>query len=167
MRLTAQEEYGLRCLFHLAEVAPSDSVTIADIAERESLTTANVAKLMRLLREAGFVTSIRGQKGGYRLANRPDRILLSDVLEALGKRLYSPCFCEQHSGHSGECVHVDDCSIRALWSGLDRLVHAFLSKRTLSDLAGTERTLSRRIHRDMPGLLRLTRPSGRPALPSA
>lgn len=167
MRLTAQEEYGLRCLFHLAEASPSDSVTITDIARRESLTTANVAKLMRILREAGFVRSIRGQNGGYRLADRPDRIRLSDVLEALGKRLYSPCFCDQHSGHSSECAHAADCSIRALWSGLDRLVHAFLSKRTLSDLACTERTMSRRIHRDIPELLRLTRSGRRSSLPSA
>lgn len=167
MKLTAQEEYGLRCLFHLAEASPEDSVTIADIAERESLTTANVAKLMRLLREAGFVRSIRGQSGGYRLANRPDRIRLSDVLEALGRRLYSPCFCEQHSGHGPECAHAADCSIRALWSGLDRLVHAFLSKRTLAELACKERTMNRRIRRDMPKLLGLTKPGGRPSSPSA
>lgn len=159
MRLTAQDDYGLRCLSHLVRAGPSASVTIADIAEHESLSTANVAKLMRRLRQAGLVTSIRGQKGGYRLTRRPQDIRLSDVLEALGERLYSPCVCERYSGHSTECVHVSDCAVRALWSGLDRLAQTFLSLRTLSDLDCTERAMTRRINRNMPELLKLARPS--------
>ena len=165
MRLTAQDDYGLRCLAHLVRAGPSGCVTIADIAEHESLSTANVAKLMRRLRQAGLVTSTRGQKGGYRLARRPQDVRLSDVLEALGERLYSPCVCERYSGHNTECVHVADCAIRAVWSGLDRLAQTFLSFRTLSDLDCTERAMTRRINQNMPELLKLARPSsaGRPA----
>lgn len=158
MRLTAQDDYGFRCLAHLARVGPSGSVTIAEIAERESLSTANVARLMRHLRRAGLVTSIRGQNGGYRLTRRADEVRLSDVLEALGERLYSPCVCERYSGLSSECVHTSNCAIRAVWSGLDRLIHTFLSFRTLSDLQCSERTLARRIDRDMPELVRLAKP---------
>ena len=159
MRLTAQDDYGLRCLSHLARAGLSGSVTIAYIAEHESLSTANVAKLMRQLRQAGLVTSIRGQKGGYRLARRPEDVRLSDVLEALGERLYSPCVCDRYSGHSTECVHVADCPIRAVWSGLDRLAQAFLSFTTLSDLQCTERAMTRRINQNMPELLELVRPN--------
>ena len=154
MRLTAQDDYGLRCLSHLAQAGPSGSVTIAEIAAQESLSTAHVAKLMRQLRQAGLVTSIRGQKGGYRLTRRPQDLSLSDVLEAMGERLYSPCVCERFSGQGTECVHAGDCSIRAVWSGIDRLIQAHLSLRTLSDLGRSERALTRRINRDQPELAR-------------
>ena len=169
MRLTAQDDYGFRCLAHLVRAGPSGCVTIAEIADHEFLSMANVAKLMRKLRQAGLVTSIRGQKGGYRLARRPQDVRLSDVFEALGERLYSPCVCERYSGHNTECVHVDDCAIRAVWSGLDRLAQTFLSFRTLSDLDCTERTMTRRINRSMPELLKLARPgsAGGPAKSSS
>ena len=157
MRLTAQDDYGFRCLSHLARAGPSGSVTIADIAEHESLSTANVAKLMRQLRQAGLVMSIRGQKGGYQLTRPPEEVRLSDVVEALGERLYTPCVCKRYSGQRTECVHAEDCAIRAVWSGLDRLVQAFLSFRTLSDLECTERAMTRRIKRDTPELVRLAR----------
>ena len=157
MRLTSQDDYGLRCLSHLAQAGPTGSVTIAEIAEHESLSTAHVAKLMRQLRQAGLVTSIRGQKGGYRLTRQPEEVLLSDVFDALGERLYSPCVCERYSGQRRECVHAADCAIRAVWSGLDRLILAFLSFRTLSDLDCTERAMTRRINHHIPELVKLAK----------
>jgi Rrf2 family protein len=143
----------------LAKAGPSGAVTIAAIAAQESLSTANVAKIMRRLRQAGLVTSIRGQSGGYRLTRRPENVSLSDVFEALGERLYAPCVCERYSGQSTECVHTEDCAIRAVWSGVDRLIQAHLSLRTLSDLGRTERAMTRRINQDMPELIRFAKRS--------
>jgi len=154
MRLSAQEEYGLRCLIHLAEATRSGSLTISEIAERESLTTAHAAKVMRLLRKAGLVQSVRGQHGGYRLSRRPEELRLSELLEALDEPLHT-CACERYSGREAECVHAGDCSIRSLWLGADRLFHEFFSTWTLADLSCTERTMTRRINRQLtrlPGL---------------
>jgi Rrf2 family protein len=145
MRLSAQDEYGLRCLSQMVRAEPGSSVRISEIAEREGLSTAQVAKFMRLLREAGLVTSVRGQQGGYRLARRADEIRLSEVVEMTGERLFSAAFCDRHAGCGSRCVHLDDCSIRALWSALDRVVLTFLDGRKLSDLRCSERNLKRRI----------------------
>jgi DNA-binding IscR family transcriptional regulator len=56
MRLTAQEEYGLRCLLQVAKQAEG-ATTTPEIAEREGLSHAHVHKLMRLLRRGGLVKS--------------------------------------------------------------------------------------------------------------
>jgi Rrf2 family protein len=64
MRFSTQEEYGLRCLLQLARRGASASMSIAEIAQAEGLSQANTAKLMRMLRLAGFVASVRGQEGG-------------------------------------------------------------------------------------------------------
>lgn len=104
---------------------------------------------MRLLRQARLVESIRGTKGGYRLASPAKEVLLSDIMEALGERFHSPCVCERYSGQNEECVHLEDCSIRAVWVGVDRLVHGFLSRSTLADLVCSERVMNRRVKQNL------------------
>ena len=140
MRFTAQEEYGLRCMLQLARraPAPSDSVSMAEIAEAESLTAPYVAKLMRTLRQAGLVDATRGQKGGYRLSRPANEISVGEVLVALGGRLYTPEFCARHPGNEAACVHSTDCTIRALWGKVDGLVHSVLDRTMLSDLAASD-----------------------------
>ena len=49
MKLTAQEEYGLRCLLRVAEAGEGESLTIPEIGRAEALSIAYVAKLMRIL----------------------------------------------------------------------------------------------------------------------
>ncbi len=133
MRLSAQEEYGLRCLVQLAKAAP-DSVTIAEVAAAEGLSEPYTAKLMRILRQAELVTSIRGKKGGYLLAAPPEELSVGRALQALGGNLYSQEFCERYPGDGEACVHLGDCSVRALWGGLELLVQSVLEGCTLADL---------------------------------
>jgi Rrf2 family protein len=137
MKLTAQEEYGLRCLVQLAS-APEATGTIHEIARREGLTPAYVAKLLGVLRRAGLVSATRGHKGGYALARPAAAIDLSEAIIALGGRLYSKQFCPTHSGGGGRCAHDGNCSIRPVLVGLDRLVHDALSKVTLKSLVRSE-----------------------------
>ncbi|MCA1637705.1 MAG: Rrf2 family transcriptional regulator, partial [Acidobacteria bacterium] len=55
MKISAQEEYGLRCLVQLATLEENESLTLPQIAEREGISQANAGKLMWLLSKAGFV----------------------------------------------------------------------------------------------------------------
>ena len=50
MKLSSQEEYGLRCLLQLARAGVGASLTIAEMSEREGISAPNVAKIMRILR---------------------------------------------------------------------------------------------------------------------
>jgi Rrf2 family protein len=140
MKLTAQEEYGLRCLLQIAR-EPAGFSTIHEIASREGLTSSYVAKLLRLMRKAGFVTSLRGRKGGFRLSQSAGTIPVSTVLGILGGRLYSATFCRSYKGHKRTCVHDMDCSIRSLWAAIDSLVEDTMSKVMLADLFCTERQM--------------------------
>lgn len=141
MKLTSQEEYGLRCLVRLAH-QPDGFGTIQEIARAEDLTPAYVAKLMGVLRRAGLVHASRGHNGGYALARPAETIDLSEVLVALGGRLYSSEFCPSHAGLSaasgGSCTHNSNCSIRPVLVGLDRLVHDALVRITLRSLVRSE-----------------------------
>ena len=134
MKLTSQEEYGLRCLLRVGRAAPGESLTIPELSRAEGISEPNVAKMMRVLRRGGFVTSTRGQSGGYALSRPAGEIMVGQVLATLGGRLYEPAFCEGHSGLELSCTHMPDCSIRSVWRMVQRAVDQVLGKITLKDL---------------------------------
>jgi Rrf2 family protein len=142
MKLSSQEEYGLRCLLQVARHDPEGSVTIPEIARREGLSIPHVAKVMRSLRRGGFVKSVRGQAGGYKLARTPDQINIGEVLAWLGGRLFEPSFCSMHAGMAQLCTHSVGCSIRSLWQSVQHVVDQMLGKVTLLDLLGGERQVN-------------------------
>ena len=134
MKLSSQEEYGLRCLLRVATLSVPGHLTINEISEDEGLSASYVAKLMRLLRQRGFVRSVRGQVGGYALAQPAEKIIVGEVLAALGGRLFDPGFCSEHAGLEASCKKLRECSIRTLWRTVQVLVDQVLSKVTLADL---------------------------------
>ena len=97
MKISAQEEYGLRCLVQLACLEDGESLTLPQIAEREGISTANAGKLMWLLNKAGFVHSTRGTKGGYFLARPAADIRLSEIIRVLDQDVLTK-HCENYTG---------------------------------------------------------------------
>lgn len=150
MRVTSQEEYGLRCMMQMAGSGPDQTVSVHEIAAREGLSDAYVAKLMNLLREAGLVDSVRGRSGGYYITHPAESVSLSAIMRALGGRLFQPEYCERFPGEESECVHLGDCSIRSLWGTVEGVVEEVLSRTTLADLLKSEQ----RVKRDLLGMHR-------------
>lgn len=138
MKLSTQEEYGLRCLLRVGSAAPEGSLTIPELAKAEGMSEANVAKMMRVLRKGGFVKSTRGQSGGYALARNPSEIAVGHVLAALGGRIYDASFCGTHTGVSVSCAHDSDCSIRLVWKTIQSAVDDVLARLSLKDLLRSE-----------------------------
>ncbi len=149
MKITAQEEYGLRCLLQLAQADPETGSTVREIASREGISSAYVEKLFRLMAKAGLTHSTRGVHGGYRLNRRPQEIRLRDVVQALGSVPTTEEICDRHPGNRVSCIHIDDCCIRSAWATLTHAIDSFMGKVFLSDLVGPEaavrRTLQQRI----------------------
>ncbi len=138
MKLSSQEEYGLRCLLQLARAGEGAALTIAELSEREGISAPNVAKIMRILRRAGLVRSTRGKSGGYHLSRPAKDVRALDVLASLGGRLFDPGFCDRHAGVETHCLNTRDCSIRPVLRGLQDAVDQVLGELTLASLLGTE-----------------------------
>lgn len=141
MKLTAHEEFGFRCLLQIARRGAGESLTIPEISRAEGISAAHAAKLLRELRRAGFVRSVRGKVGGYSLARPANQIVVGDVLGALGGRLFEADFCESHAGQAKICSHSGDCSIRALWRTVQLALDQVLGHITLQDLLRTEKDM--------------------------
>ena len=138
MKMSSQEEYGLRCLLRLGQQPPGSSLTIAELSKSEGISSPNVAKMMRVLRKAGLVTSTRGKDGGYALARPAEQIKVGEALAVLGGRLFDSAFCDTHSGSTGLCANMGDCSIRSVWRLLQDAIDGVLGRMTLKDLVRSE-----------------------------
>jgi Rrf2 family transcriptional regulator, iron-sulfur cluster assembly transcription factor len=162
MKLGANEEYGLRCLVRLAYANQSSageggSLTIPEISHAEGVSPAYAAKILRILRKGGFVKAARGKEGGYTLARAPEAIVIGDVMDVLGGRLFESTFCESHAGQAAICTRSVDCSVRSLWRAVQVAVDRVLSQATLRDLLQNEEEMNSWV-RTIPGAsgLRLT-----------
>ena len=142
MKITAQEEYGVRILIRIARCADEKSgLSIPQISEAEGLTPHYVAKLTRQLRLGGFINSTPGQKGGYILSKPSSEININLVLKTLGGALFDTEFCATHMGALNLCTNSVDCSARSLWKIIQFTVDQVLDKMTLADLCGKEKSV--------------------------
>src|SRR6516225_357794 len=134
MKLSANEEYGLRCLVRLGYTGEGGSLTIPEMSQAEGVSPALAAKILRELRKGGFVKAARGKEGGYTLARPAEEIVIGDVMDLLGGRIFENDFCDSHSGQHAICTRSVDCSVRSLWRAIQGAVDQVLRKATLRDL---------------------------------
>ena len=81
MKITANEEYGLRIILRVAKLLSCgvELVSLHDIAQAEGISIENTAAILSHLREANLIESVRGKYGGYKLARTPQQINLYDI----------------------------------------------------------------------------------------
>ena len=139
MKISAQEEYGLRILIRIAGCKSATGMSIPQLSEAEGLSQTYVAKLTRLMRIEGFINSTPGNKGGYVLARPAETIIINHVLKALGGTMFDKEFCGFHAGNMNLCTHSVDCSARSLWQLIQYTLDQMLDKVTLHDLVNTEK----------------------------
>jgi len=135
MRISAIEEYGLRCLLTLAKQGNGEQMSISEIAECEGLSVPYVSKLLSILRKANLVSAVRGRNGGFIVTRPPELISLYEILTVLGGPLVDPDHCQRHSGILQECVHTRDCSVQDVLGGLAGYISEFLYSTSLYELA--------------------------------
>jgi len=139
MKITAQEEIGLRILIRIAGCKDADGMSIPQLSEAEGISDHYVAKITRILRMEGFINSRPGNKGGYVLARPAHEININQALKALGGALFDSEFCGIHAGSLNLCTNSVDCSARSLWKMIQFRVDQLLDKVYLSDLVSAEK----------------------------
>ncbi len=145
MKITAIEEYGLRCLLHVARrEQEGKSVSLREIAQLEQISLHYATKLVTSLRKAGLVTSVRGSKGGFRLIRPPEDVTVAQIMQALDgslaeeEKTLTEKFCNRYSGLHGECVRKAGCMVRPLWLTLSKYLYGAMSHITLKQFLENE-----------------------------
>jgi len=116
----------------MAELARRDGECCAAsvMAETTRLEAPTVAKVLKTLGRAGLVESIRGVRGGYRLAGTADAITVAAIIRAMeGPIALTECGLEP-----GLCAREHDCDLRGNWQRIGETVERALENLTLADL---------------------------------
>lgn len=160
MKISSNEEYGLRILLTIAKISCTDSffeqenegsqkerlVTLGEIAKFEGITTDYAMIFISQLKNAKLIESVRGKNGGYRLSRNPEETSLAEVMKALSDEMFGTDYCDSHSGgHLEHCAHSSNCSIRPLWSNLSSLLDKIFGSIKLSDLLSDEEEFNKNL----------------------
>lgn len=129
LRISKLADYATVLLVSMAN-QPQALLSSHCLAERARLEQTTVAKLLKLLAQAGVVSSVRGASGGYRLTRPPEQISIAEVLNAVD----GPIGLTECSVHQGLCGHEHFCGTRANWRKLHSAIDSALRNVTLADM---------------------------------
>lgn len=147
MKLSKKGEYALRSLITLGIAAEVGRklVQVSELADSEQLPVKFLEQIMQALKEAGFVESVRGKFGGYRLAKPPREITIGQVVRMIDGPL-APIGCVSQTAYE-KCTCPDEthCGLRMLMLDVRNAIAGILDRYTLADVV--EVTL-RKLRRD-------------------
>ena len=139
MKLSTKGRYGLRALIDLAVHEDEEAVSTAAIAARQNISESYLEQLMRLLKKAELVKSVRGASGGYHLAKNASEISVGEVLVALEGDL-EPVNCSGFS-ETDACEGADLCVTKYVWKRINESVVNTVNSIMISELVSESREL--------------------------
>jgi FeS assembly SUF system regulator len=128
-RISRMTDYGTLILVFLAN-QDSRLCSATEIAVGTHVAQPTTQKLLKVLAKTGFVDSVRGTDGGYRLARKPDSITTAEILDALE----GPVAITECSTDDGECELEPLCQVSGAWQKINGAIRIALAEITLDDL---------------------------------
>lgn len=145
-RISRITDYGIVILAHLATQMDDAAHNSREISSQTQLPYPVVSKILKSLTRAGLLDSIRGSKGGYRLARPPAQISVVQMIAALeGPVAMTECMI-----HPGACSQEDNCGLQGPWQRINGAVQDALEKITLADIAEPDANPRGRFDRFVP-----------------
>lgn len=83
MKITKRGEYALKALLALTFAYGERTLSLRTISKSESLPVKFLEQIMMVLRQNGFVQSVKGKQGGYSLSRPPEKITLGEIIRAV------------------------------------------------------------------------------------
>jgi Rrf2 family transcriptional regulator, cysteine metabolism repressor len=136
MKLSTRTRYGVRALVDLAMNTSGNPVQLKEIATRQNISLSYLEHLIIPLISAGILKSMRGSKGGIKLAKPVESIKLKDILDVLEGPL-APVDCLKDETC---CPRSGYCATRDVWDDLKKAMEKVLVSNTLLDLVNRQKT---------------------------
>ncbi len=131
IRISKLADYGIVLLTQFAREPESAVYNARDLSAAAKLPLPTVSKLLKALSHAEILTSLRGSRGGYRLARGLEQISVADVLSAIeGQVAITEC-----SDARDACQRETTCPVRGHWLSINEVVREVLSELKLSQMA--------------------------------
>ncbi|MGI5966397.1 MULTISPECIES: RrF2 family transcriptional regulator [Anaerotruncus] len=131
MKISTKGRYALRLMIDLAQHDAGEYISLKEISGRQEISVKYLEQIVILLAKAGFLRSVRGPQGGYKLAKPPQEYKVGDILR-LTEGSLAPVACLEHEPN--ECARYGECPTIAFWQGLAKVVNNYVDGITLQDL---------------------------------
>jgi Rrf2 family protein len=135
MKLSTRSRYGTRLILDMAQHAGSEPIQLGEIARRQNISLKYLEQIIRPLKNANYIKSFRGSKGGHLLARPPHEITVGEIVALLEGGSFLTRCCK----NPDTCDRIDQCLTRFVWGEASRAMFARLNQISFADLIASGR----------------------------
>ncbi len=139
MMISTKGRYALRVMIDIAVYSNGNYISLKDISARQEISVKYLEQVISLLNKAGFLHSLRGNNGGYKLAKEPSSYTAGEILRAAEGSL-APIACLQDE--QNRCSRRDQCTTLSFWEQYYRVITDYVDGVTLQDLADNAKAMA-------------------------
>ena len=139
MKISTKGRYAVRLLLDIAMNDDVEPVRLKYTAERQDISMKYLEQIISILVRAGYVRSIRGPQGGYRLTKDPKEYTVGMILRQVEGSL-APVSCLEYEENT--CERQSECVSLRIWRELDIAIKSVIDKYTLADLIEWQRDIN-------------------------
>jgi Rrf2 family transcriptional regulator, cysteine metabolism repressor len=130
LKISTKSRYGTRAVLEIALNQNEKNLTRKQISQNQGIPSSYLENILIGLKSKGIIRTIRGPKGGYELAIKPEDITVFQIVEILeGSSNTIPCLDDKD-----ECLRSSICVTRGVWDNLNKIQENFLKEVTIKDL---------------------------------
>lgn len=136
MKISTKGRYAVRVMLDLAMNSTGECIKVKEIAARQDISEKYLEQIISVLHRAGYVRSVRGAQGGYRLAKAPENYTVGMILRVTEGSL-APVACVEEG--AAACERYGDCETLEVWKELAKAIDGVVDGVTLADLAARQK----------------------------
>lgn len=131
MKISTKGRYAVRVMLDLALHNTGECIKVKDIAARQDISEKYLEQIIAVLNKAGYVKSVRGAQGGYRISKDPREYTVGMILR-LTEGSLAPVACLDEN--ADQCNRVDTCETLQIWKKLYAAINDVVDNITVADL---------------------------------
>ncbi len=131
MKISTKGRYAVRVMLDLALNNTGEYIKVKDIAARQEISEKYLEQIISILNKAGYVKSVRGAQGGYKIAKDPSNYTVGMILR-LTEGSLNPVACLDDEVN--ECERCDTCETLGVWKELAKAINNVVDNVTIADL---------------------------------
>lgn len=137
MKISTKGRYALRLMLDLAQhYEENEYISIRKVSQRQDISEKYLEQIVAQLGRAGFVKSVRGAQGGYRLVMEPKEYTVGMILRQIEGNLSSVSCLEDNPN---KCRRCNNCVTLEVWQRINDAVNGVIDGITLQDLVEKQR----------------------------
>lgn len=130
MKISSKGRYAVRLVVDIAKQGDGKFVALKDVATRQDISVKFLEQISSMLVKNGILSSGRGATGGYKLAKKPNKITVAEIL-TITKDL-GECKCMSSNG--SPCPKCNSCETGDVYEKLNTLISGYLNSITIEKL---------------------------------